>query len=60
MEEQKQNLDRVVTVEVGDRRQVPSVEVEVEVRRRWVVKAEGEVHLRVAVEVEEGRTLLEH
>ena len=58
MEEQKQNLDRVVTVEVGDRRQVPSVEVEV--RRRRVVKAEGEVHLRVAVEVEEGRTLLEH
>ena len=58
MEEQKQNLDRVVTVEVGDRRQVPSVEVEV--RRRKVVKAEGEGHLRVAVEVEEGRTLLEH
>ncbi len=58
MEEQKQNLDRVVTVEVGDRRQVPSVEVEV--RRRRVVKAEGEGHLRVVVEVEEGRTLLEH
>ncbi len=45
-------------MEVVDRRQVPSVEVEA--RRRRVVKAEGEGHLRVAVEEEEGRTLLEH
>ena len=58
MEEQKQNLDRVVMVEVGDHHQAASVEVEVP--QRWVVKAEGEGHLRAAVEVEEGRTLLEH
>ena len=58
MEEQQQNLDRAVMVGVGARRQVASVEVEV--RQRRVVKAEGEGHLRVAVEVEEGRILLEH
>lgn len=58
MEERKLNLDRVVTVEVGDRRRAALVEVEVPQRR--VVKAEGEGHLRGAVEVEEGRTLLEH
>lgn len=48
MEEQKQNLDRVVMVEVADRHQVAWVEVEV---RRWkVAKAEGEG----------AQTLLEH
>ena len=58
MAEQKQNLDRVVTVEVADRRQVAWVELEV--RRRLVVKAEEEGHLRVTVEADEGPTLSEH
>ena len=58
MEEQKQNLDRVVTVEVADHRQVASAEVEV--RRRRVAKAEGEGHSRVVVEAEEARTSWEH
>ena len=58
MEEQQQNLDRAVMVGVGARHQVASVEAEV--RQRMVVEAEGEDHLRVAVEVEEGQILLEH